>query len=115
MAEILLKETGDTTLNVGDTTKFLNVKQGRKEHHVWEYTIAGIVTDVTVRVEGSNTEANGSEKAFNLNPNDVDTVKTANGTFGISIPSVPVEKIRFNFVGATGGTPTIVVNYAGGG
>jgi len=115
MSEVLLKENGEALLNVGDTTKWLNVKQLKYEHHIMRYVLAGVVTDATVRVEGANEEAAGSEKPYNLNPNEVDTVKTANGNFAISVPSAPIEKIRFNFVGATGGTPTASINYSGGG
>lgn len=115
MAEILLKENAEALLNPGDTTRWLNVKKFKYEHHIMRYIVADIGTDVTVRVEAAHEEADGSEKPYNTNPNEVDTIKTVNGNFAISVPSAPFEKIRFNFLSNNGGTPTISVNYSGGG
>jgi hypothetical protein len=65
-----------------------------------QYTVAGIGTNVVVRLEGSNN----NDAWFNLDTGD--TTHTANGTYALHYTH-RINYIRFQFVSYIGGSPTI--------
>lgn len=68
------------------------------------YEVAEINTSVTVRLEGS---LNGS-RWVNLDPLNVDTTKTSNGVYGLTVPAVALLLCRFRFVGEEGGSNAVI-------
>ena len=68
-----------------------------------QYTIANIGTNVVVRLEGSADGSNWSQLAAD----DLDTTRTANGSYMFIVNNVALTQVRLNWVSATGGTPTI--------
>ena len=79
-------------------------------YHTFQYTITLIDTNVVVRAEGSLDGTNWA----NLDANDIDTTKTANGTYLFTFFG-KINFIRFTFVSEAGGTAAkIDVKYLGG-
>lgn len=76
---------------------------------ICRYTIASIGTNATVRLEGSD---DGSSW-FNLDVSEVDTTRTANGTYSFVLERAALMFIRFNFVGQIGTTATITTAFIG--
>lgn len=71
-----------------------------KSRWSWAFVIAGISTNVTLRVEGSMDGTNW----FALS---ADTVYTSNGTYILSVTGHVSPLTRLYFVAKTGGSPTI--------
>ena len=69
----------------------------------FQVTVARLGTSVTIRFEGSLDD----ENYFNLDESEIDTVLTANGTFGYALNGCPVKYVRLRLVNIDGGTPTV--------
>lgn len=75
----------------------------------YQVTVANIDTSVTVRAEGSLDGV----VWYNLDFKNVDTVRTANGTFAMTFSKRTNKFVRFNFVSEAGGTAaTLAVKFA---
>ncbi len=96
----------ETTLTAPGFTSSLDVSLYRRI--TCQYTVAAINTNVTVRVEGSG-DGTGF---FHLSPTDTDTTINANGVYAFILKDIVLHRIRFKFVGETGGTTaTIAVRF----
>ncbi len=91
----------ETQLTAPGTTQALDVTPYTRVN--CQYVIASINTNVVVRLEGSNDGTNWS----NLAQGEVDTTRTANGTFNF-ITTAPLYRVRFNFVSESGGTTATI-------
>lgn len=67
----------------------------------FEYQISNIDTDLTVRFEGTLQDNPTDSDFYNLDVNEEDTTKTANGTFAAKF-SGRHKKVRMNFISRTG-------------
>lgn len=68
----------------------------------FQVTVAGIGTNVVIRLEGS---LDGTSY-FNLSENEVNFTLTANGTYGYVL-FAPVQFVRLRLVSVSGGTPSV--------
>lgn len=80
------------------TVDVSNYNQG-----TFQYVIANIDTDVTLRFEGSLDGTN----FYNLDVDELDQVHVANGTFSAKFEGRHKE-VRLNFISETGGTAVTI-------
>ncbi len=94
------------TLTSAGTTDFQGL--GTQDNLVFQVTVSSIGTNVVIRLEGSLDATNW----FNLDPVELDTTLTANGTTAYSVAQAPVPYVRGRLVSISGGTPTVVFKVA---
>lgn len=94
------------TLTAAGTTDFQAL--GPQDNLVFQVTVSGIGTSVVIRLEGSLDATNW----FNLDPSELDTTLTANGTTAYSVSQAPVSYVRGRLVSLSGGTPSVVFKVA---
>lgn len=100
-------ETPLTAVEVGSS---LDINVERYGNHTLAYTVAevGAGESITLRPQGSIDNTN----FFKLPEGDI--VISANGTYALSVPLMPLKTIRFEVVSRVGSTATASVAYMGG-
>ena len=73
----------------------------------FEYQISNIDTSVTVRFEGTLQDNPTDSDFYNLDVNEEDTTKTADGTFAAKY-SGRHKKVRANFISEDGGVAAVI-------
>lgn len=97
-ALLLAPITVFTQLTAPGSTASVNVENAH--NLTFQIVVAAIDTSVDWRLEGSMDDANW----FNLNDDEVDSQKTANGTYMEHKSNFKCKFVRFTFVGEVGGT-----------
>lgn len=78
-------------------------------HTTFVYVVATIDTDVVVRAEGT---PDGGTTIYNLDDDDVNVTKTANGAFMMQKANFKAgTDVRLTFVSATGGTAAVITPF----
>ena len=105
-----LEHTFLTSLTTPNSTEVLLTLENGEflTDHTFQYTIAGISTNVVLKADGS------LDKAFWFNLEAATTTKDANGTYKIVVSNTPLKYTKFTMVSESGATTaTVDVKYLG--
>ena len=95
-----------TQLTAAGNTESISVKS--ENHHTFQVVVASINTSVDYNVQGSLDGTN----FFDLEASDIQ--QTANGTYYLTYPNMPLQEVRCSFKAEAGGTAvTLDFTYEG--